>query len=405
MESSKAKSIYKIIMAVALTALITFLGTSIYFYNRINNSPDIITLSDSNNQTITDLDKAIQAIRAVIDNNYLNADQINEQDLVDSAVKGYVAGLGDKYSEFFTADEWATYQAVALGNFEGIGINMDVNSEQNKIEIVSPIPETPAEKAGLKAGDLILKVDGVEYTGDQLTEASNKIKGPAGTTVKLEILRGTETLDFEITREEIRTAPIETKVLENNIGYMKFTTFDEGIAADFAAKYAALQKQGVKSLIIDVRFNGGGYVDGALTILDTLLPKDKIKLITDDKTNGETVYKTKKDGNITMPMVVLVNEYSASATEIFAGALKENGRAKLVGAKTYGKGVIQSVLPVDGGALKITSQEFFTPNKNKINETGIEPDYTVAVPDKYKDTMDIPASDDTQLQKAIDLLK
>ena len=405
MESSKAKSIYKIIMAVALTALITFLGTSLYFYNRINNSPDIITLSDSNNKTITDLDKAIQAVRAVIDSNYLNADQINEQDLIDGAVKGYIAGLGDKYSEFFTADEWATYQAVALGNFEGIGINMDINTEQNKIEIVSPIPETPAEKAGLKAGDLILKVDGVDYTGDQLTEASNKIKGPAGTTVQLEILRGTQTLDFTITREEIRTSPITTKVLENNIGYMDFTTFDEGIAADFATKYDALVKQGVKSLIIDVRFNGGGYVDGALSILDTLLPKGKTELITDDKTNGETVFKTKKDGSITMPIVVLVNEYSASATEIFAGALKENGRAKLVGVKTYGKGVIQSVLPVDGGALKITSEEFFTPNKNKINEIGIEPDYTVTVPDKYKDTVSIPESDDTQLQKAIELLK
>ena len=405
MENSRTKSIYKIIMAVALTALITFLGTTLFFYNRINNNPNYVTLSETGNKSASSLDEAIQRIRSVIDNNYLKADEINEKDLIEGAVKGYVYGLGDKYSEYFTADEWAEYQAVALGNFEGIGINMIINDKQNRIQVESPIPESPAEKAGIKAGDLIIKVDGVEYTGDQMTTASNKIKGPAGTKVKLEILRGTETLNFEITREEIRTAPIEIKMLGNNIGYMKFTTFDEGIVADFATKYNSLVKQGAKSLIVDVRFNGGGYVDGAIQILNTILPKDKIELITDSKIHGESTYKTKKDGNITMPMVILVNEYSASATEIFAGALKENGRAKLVGVKTYGKGVIQSVLPVDGGALKITSEEFFTPSRNKINETGIEPDYTVEVPEKYKDTLKIPEKDDTQLQKAIELLK
>ena len=392
-------------MAVALTALLTFLGTSLFFYNTIKNNPNFIRLSETDNKSAKDVDKAIQKIRGVIDNNYLNASEINEQDLIDGAIKGYVYGLGDKYSEYFTTEEWENYQALILGNFEGIGINREIDEDSNRVIIVSPIPETPAEKAGIKPGDLIIKVDGVEYTGEQLTEASSKIKGPAGTKVKLEILRGTETLQFEITREKIRTTPIEAKVLANNIGYMKLSSFDEGIGADFSAKYKDLVKQGIKSLIIDLRFNGGGYVDGALAILNTMLPKDTVQLITESVSHGEKTYKTRKDGEIKMPIVVIINEYSASATEIFAAAIKENDRGKIVGVKTYGKGVIQSVLPVNGGALKLTSEEFFTPHKNKINDTGVEPDYTVEVSEQYKYTISIPEKDDTQLQKAIELLK
>ena len=284
-----------------------------------------------------------------------------------------------------------------------IGIYLgNENSATCKIESI--YENSPAEKSGVKAGDIITKVNGVEYTGDQLDEASEALHGAEGEKVQVEVRRGEEILNFDITRETVRMSPIEIEMLENNIGYMEFITFDDGIVEDFINKYNTLKEQGATSLIIDVRFNGGGYIEGAIGILDALLPKDSIAVITNSKANGEHIRKTQSGQQIDLPIVILQNEYSASATEILTGALKDHKRATIVGTTSYGKGVLQSVYRIDGAALKITTDEFFTPNRNTIHEVGIEPDYVVEVEQEYVDSFSIPRDKDTQLQKAIELL-
>ena len=185
---------------------------------------------------------------------------------------------------------------------------------------------------------------------------------------------------------------------------MQLLTFDEGITGDFITKCNTLKEQGATSIILDVRFNGGGYIDGAIGILDSLLPKDSTVLITNSKANGENIRKTENGQQIDLPIVVLQNQYSASSTEILTGALKDYKRATIVGTTSYGKGVMQSVYRIDGAALKVTTDEFFTPNRNKIHEIGIEPDYVVEVEQEYVDSFSIPRDKDTQLDKAIELL-
>ena len=239
-----------------------------------------------------------------------------------------------------------------------------------------------------------------------MTTASNKIKGEEGTTVKIKILRGTETKEYELKRENIKVNPVEGKVVEGNIGYIQFSSFDEGTSEDFKAKFEELQKQGIKSLIIDLRNNGGGIVDEALEIADFILEKDDVILYEVDKNGNEEIEKSENDPIINMPVILLTNENTASSSEILAGALKDHNKAKIVGTKTYGKGVIQQVLTLpDGSGLKITSEEYLTPNKTKINKVGIGPDEKVELPDTVENVLTVEEKDDTQLQKAIEMAK
>ena len=403
MEEKRGLKTYKVIMLVILVAFITFLLTTIgmYQYFTKDGFGKQLVATSSNNQEIAN---TLTQYRKIIDKYFLG--DIDEEKLKEGAIKGYVEGLGDKYTEYIPKEEMQDYMADTTGNFVGIGIYMVQDTEANKIMVLSPIKGGPAEKAGIQPGDYITAVDGVQYTGEQMTEASNKIKGEEGSKVKLEIQRGTETLNFEITRENVKVNPVEGEVLENNIGYISFSSFDDGTAEEFKAKYEELANKGIKSLIIDLRNNGGGIVDEALEIANYILDKDSVILYEVDKNNNETEEKTTDDPIINMPIVVLTNENTASSSEILAGALKDHGKAKIVGTKTYGKGVIQQLLTLpDGSGLKITSEEYLTPNKTKINGVGIEPDETVELPDSVENILNVERNEDTQLQKAIDLLK
>ena len=227
---------------------------------------------------------------------------------------------------------------------------------------------------------------------------SNKIKGEEGTKVKVTIERNGEYLDFDIERKAIKVYHVETEMLENNIGYISLATFDEGCAEEFKKEYLELKNKGAKKIIVDLRNNTGGLVEEALSLLDLFLPKNTTTLVTVDSKGNKDYSKTKDPQLITEDVVVLVNEYSASASEIVAGALKDHQRAQVVGTKTYGKGVIQSVFMLeDGSALKLTVEEYFTPKEVKINKVGIEPNHTVE--------LDIENQIDTQLNKAKELLK
>lgn len=401
----KRQRIYKSIMLVALTAFITCILTTAFIVNKYNLGKNSLSSLIGGNSGGTDnLIASVKGIESLIEKYYLK--EIDEQAVIDGAIDGYVSALGDPYTEYIPASEMEEYTQDIMGNYVGIGIYMVQNVEKNVIEVLTPIKESPAEAAGILPGDIIVAVDGIEYSGEEMTTASNNIKGEEGTKVKLTILRGTETLDLEITRSKINTNPVIAETLENDIGYLEISSFDEGTAEEFKTKYETLKEQGITSLIIDLRNNGGGLVDEALQIADYIVPKGKELLITVDKNNNEVIEKAEEDVLIDMPIVVLVNENSASASEILAGALKDLDEATLVGTTTYGKGVIQQVLSLSNGSgLKITVEEYYTPNRSKIDGVGIEPDEKVELPETVTNPLSVSREEDTQLQKAMELLK
>ncbi len=401
MEKNKKYAIYRTIMIVAIAMFVTFMVTSISLYTYFINNPIVLASKFSNAKKISN---KLEKYRDIIEEYYLG--NIDEEKLEEGAIKGYIEGLGDPYTEYISKEEMEDYLSDTMGNFVGIGIYMVQNTEKDRIQVLATIKDGPAEKAGIQAGDLIISVDGIEYKADDMTTASNNIKGQEGTKVKVEILRGSETLEFDITRAKVKVNPVEGKVLSDNIGYISFTSFDETTSDDFKSKFEELNKQGIKSLIIDLRNNGGGIVDEALEIADFIADKDSVLLYEVDKNNEETIKKATKDPIINMPVILLTNENTASASEILAGALKDLGKAEIVGTKTYGKGVIQQILKLsDGSGLKVTIEEYQTPNRNKINKVGIEPDENVELPENIENTFNIEESKDTQLQKAIEILK
>ena len=332
MEKDKKQKIYKIVMIIVLTMFITFMVTSISLYTYFVKNP--VSISSGSSKS-TNIDSSLKKYRDIIDKYYLG--EIDDAKLEEGAIKGYIEGLGDPYTEYISKEDMENYLDDTMGNFVGIGIYMIKNTQYDKIQVLSTIKGGPAEKAGIQAGDIILNVDGVEYKADDMTTASNNIKGEEGTKVSVEILREAETIQYELTREKVKVNQVEGKVIENNIGYIEFTSFDESTAADFKAKFEELNKQGITSLIKDLRNNGGGIVDEALEIADYIVDKDSVLLYEVDKENKETVKKAKNDPIINMPIVILTNENTASASEILAGALKDLGKAETVGTTTYGK--------------------------------------------------------------------
>ena len=400
MDKEKLERIYKSILIVSIAVFITFIVTSTSLYLYYSNNPTSLKTSKNS----TDINSGIQRVRDLIDKYYLGS--IDEEKLREGAIKGYVEGLGDPYTEYIPKEEMESYMEDTLGNFVGIGIYMAKNVEKDRIQIISTIKGSPAEAAGIQAGDLIIKVDDIEYKASDMNTASNSIKGEEGSSVKLELLRNTETIEYEVTREKIKVNQVEGRVISNNIGYIGFTSFDETTAEDFKTKFEELNSQGIKSLIIDIRNNGGGIVNQAIQIADYIADKDSVLLYEVDKNDKEEVKTSQNDPIINMPIVILTNNHSASASEILAGALKDLGKAKIVGTKTYGKGVIQQIISLsDGSGFKVTIEEYQTPNRKKINKIGIEPDVTVELPEDAVKKIIIKDEEDTQLQKAIEMLK
>lgn len=405
MENKKRYKVYRTIMLIVLVAFVTFMITSIGFYqyfvkgNSLNKYLAFMTSDESQ-----DISQLLDTYRSVINKYYLG--EVDEESLKEGAIQGYIEGLGDPYTEYISKEDMEDYLQDTMGNFVGIGIYMVQDTKTNQIMVLSPIKGSPAERAGIKPGDYIISVNGEECTASDMTVIATKIKGEEGSTVKLQILRGEETLDFEITRENVIINPVEEEVLENNIGYIEFSSFDEDTAEQFKTKFEELQAQGITSLIIDLRNNGGGIVEEALDIAGYIADKDSVLLYEVDKDNNEEVEKNDDNPIINMPVIILTNENTASSSEILAGALKDLGKAKIVGTTTYGKGVIQQILTLpDGSGLKITTEKYLTPNRTEINEVGIEPDETVELPESVESIFNVERSQDTQLQKAIEMLK
>lgn len=401
----KKRTILFMVIVIILTNAITLTAGNLIglrFGNRvIISGQEYRYLTEMNNQ----FSKAVE-IKNIIDNNYLR--EVDDQKLLDGQLKGMVASLEDPYSVYMTEEEFTRSMEDISGVYSGIGVIV-TPGEDNLITVVSPIEDTPGERAGIKTGDKIVMVNGVEYFGDTMDEAVKVMKGKPNTDVKLTILRAdkegkNETLELSITREEIRLETVKSDVIENNIGYIKITSFDEITYEDFKAQLNQLVASKVEGLIIDLRNNPGGLLNICADIADELLGKGTI-VYTETKA-GEREYLDSDRGMVDLPMVVLVNEGSASASEIMAGAIKDHNRGEIIGTTTFGKGVVQRIKPLkDGSGLKLTVSEYFTPNGINIHGIGIEPDIVVELNEDVERIGLDNLSEDNQLQKAIEVLK
>lgn len=399
MKTEKGQRIYRTVMLIIITALLASLITAIIMNERFASNLNIGNIASGDGTT--GIETALASIRTILEDEYIG--ELDDEQMLEMAIKGYVAGVGDQYTVYYTPEEMSDQYDTAMGNYVGIGIYMVVNYEEGTITVVEPMEGSPAAEAGLKEGDIITKVEGEEVTPENVAEMSDKIKGEEGTNVKLEVKRVDETIEVEVARKRIEVSHIESRMLENNIAYIQISDFDGGAAKEFKENYNNLKEQGATSLIIDIRDNGGGVVDEAIDILEMICDKGSTLLIETDKKGNEKITESKENPIIDMPIVVLVNGGSASASEIMAGALKDNNKATIIGTQTFGKGVIQTLMRLsDGSGLKVTTEEYCTPNRSKINKVGIEPDITVELPNDIEELTD---ENDTQLQRAIEELQ
>lgn len=326
---------------------------------------------------------------------------IDHQKVVDGAKAGLVSGAGDPYTVFLDAKSARELSDQLSGTLSGVGA--EVGIKNNHLTVISPISGSPAERAGLKAGDIVAKIDSTDTTNLLLDEAVSKIRGPKGTEVTLKIVRGNaEPIDIKITRDVISVSSVKYSLKPGNIGYIQLSQFGSDTTDKVAAATADLKAQGATKVILDLRNNPGGFLDSAVAVSGQFMPTGKV--VVEERRNGKTSEKltTRGTGNLVgLPMVVLINEGSASASEIVAGALKDNGVAKLIGEKSFGKGSVQEVISLGGGAqLKVTVAHWFTPSGKGIDKQGIAPDIEVK-----QNQADYNADRDPQLDRAIQALQ
>lgn len=352
--------------------------------------------------------KNINLYREAIQSDYLFP--YKKEDLETGIYKGLFWGLKDPYSEYYTAEEYKRLMEDTTGKFAGVGLVITAG-EDNLITVVSPIANTPAAKAGLKAGDKIVEVDGQAYAGKELQEATEHMRGKPKTSVELTVQRvingKTQTSHVKLVREMIEVDTVIGKLMPDNIGYLQISSFEQVTAKDFKKEWEALEKQGAKKFIIDLRNNPGGLLTSCEEIADALLGKATIVTTVDNK--GKKDASTSDEAQYKEPLVVLANGGSASASEILLGALRDNKRAKSVGEKTFGKGIVQQIYPLgengkDGG-FKLTMAEYLTPNGEKIHGKGITPDIVVKAPEQAKGMGPDFLQEDPQLQRALQEVK
>lgn len=316
----------------------------------------------------------------------------DEKKLEDATYKGLFSGLDDVYSAYYTADEMKQLLEVATGKYVGIGFVVGADKATGAIRVESVMNNSPAKESGVKKGDLVVAVNGKKYSYMEMDIAVKNIRGPENTSVKITFLRDGKKIDKTITRKEIKIVSIESKMLEDKIGYINIKSFEEETAEDFRKALASLEAQEMKALIIDVRDDGGGLLTVVEDICDRILGKAVI-VYTKDRQGKKEYLKSSDKEKIDKPIVVLTNRSSASASEILTGAVLDNKAGISIGETTYGKGLVQGMLKLkDGSGYKLTTAQYFTPNGNYIDKKGIKP--TIEVKDK-----------DQQLPKAIEYLK
>ena len=404
----------KVLITILVLAL--FFTSNLISYN-IGNSKSkgidstIIAKKEDSEKADKKLDdeyvlERINEVKSMIDKNYYK--KADDYDVLMGMLKGAVSSLNDPYSYYMTEDEYKKFNEETDGEFAGLGIYVSGSIDDNLITIVSPMKGTPADRAGLKTDDKIIKINGEDFTADKMDDAVKIMRGKPGEKVKITILRRDKNgkaqfLDFDIVREIIKVQTVSSKLLKDNIGYISISGFDTPTYNDFNKQYKELKKQGMTKLILDLRNNPGGLLTTSTQVVNTFLDGGLIMYTLDKQNNKETINATKGADDI--KIVVLVNKGSASASEIVAGALKDRKRATIVGTQTFGKGIVQTVYNMpDGEGLKLTTSAYYTPSGVNIHGKGIAPDVKVELNEEVK-TISIDNLDkDNQIQKAIEIL-
>lgn len=350
------------------------------------------------------VDAKIKEINMLIDNYYYF--DVDREKQEEALYDGIMEGLDDPYSVYYTKDEYEQLQEDSSGEYVGVGAVV-TQDENMKVSIVRPIRNSPAEEAGLKAGDILVEVDGVEIVDQELSLVVDMIRGEEGTVAHLKIYRQGEPdyLEFDVTRRVVENYTVDCEMVEDNIGYVSVTQFNENTSDEFKEAIEDCISKGAEAMVIDLRDNPGGMLTSVVDMCDYIMDDGIIVSTKDKKGNVMQEFKDTGKHNMTMPMVVLVNGNSASASEIFAGAMKDTGKAVIVGTTTFGKGIVQSVIPLsDGTAVKITIAKYFTPNGNDIHQIGVEPDVVVELEDGLTNAVNLEREKDTQLKEGLQVL-
>ena len=394
------KKFGKVILALVLTAGVGFTGYVVVLnrdLNATNKSEDQAHIVD------------MHMLKSLLDKNFLF--DYDEKDLYEGSLKGMFANLGDPYTQYYSKDEFSKLMETLDGRYKGIGVLVQA-SKEGFIKVVQVFDGSPASEAGLKEGDYIIKVEGKEYSADQMEEAVAIMKGEEDTNVKITARRMEEDgknfkdIDMEVARRDVKVDTIDESLMEirgKKIGYIHIKSFDDVTGEDFEASYKKLKEAGMQGLVLDLRNNPGGSLDVCLDIADKFL--DKGVIVTTEDKNGEVITEESDEEKDDIPMTVLVNENSASASEILSGALKDRDRAKIIGKKTFGKGIVQKLFPLDDGSgAKITISEYHTPSGAKINKVGVEPDIEVENTEEGLEISKKNFSKDDQFKKALQVL-
>ena len=352
-----------------------------------------------------EVSKKSEELYNTIDDYYLN--EIDNNKLQDGIYKGMVDSLGDQYTVYYNTEEYKQFTTSSSGTYCGIGVAVSQNASTGAITVVKTFKKGSGEKEGMLPGDIIYKVKGKKIEGLELSKVVSQIKGEEGTYVKVTVLRDGKEIEFNLERRKLEIDTVTYRIEEKDgkkIGYIAVSEFDEVTASQFKNAIAELEKEGIKGLVIDLRDNPGGLLDVTCEMLDRMIKKG-ILVYTVDK-NGKRIDEEATDNlSFDKPVAILVNGNSASASEVFSGAMKDYNVATLVGTKTFGKGIVQSIVPFgDGSAMKVTVSRYYTPNGINIHGTGIEPDVEVKLDEKAIKDGKLDRKEDNQLDKALDVI-
>lgn len=362
----------------------------------------------SNTVVDKEFEDKVNNLTSYIDTFYLDADKVKKEDLQNGMYKGLMNSIDDKYAQYYTPDEYNDFQETNNGQYGGIGAYVSQNADTGDIVIVNPFDGAPAKEAGIKPGDIIVDIDGTSVVGMELSDAVTLMKGEPDTTVSVKVLRDGEYIDVNITRKVVDVPTVKHEIIENgDIGYIYVSGFDKVTSTQFRQALDDIEANNAKALIVDIRDNGGGMLDVVVDMLDRLLPEGLLVYTETNQGRDEEYYSTNEE-SYDKPMAVLINGYSASASEVFAGAVQDYKAGTIIGTTSYGKGIVQSIFSLnkdgDGSAIKLTTARYYTPNGRNIHGIGITPDITVEYNDELVEERD-GLYYDNQLLMAISVLK
>ena len=348
--------------------------------------------------------KKLNMLQEYIDAYYL--DDYEQENLESGLLNGFMSGLGDPYSCYYTKEDYQSLTEEDSGEYKGIGITVMQDSLTGEVVIEQVMKDQPAYKAGIESGDIITAVDNEKVEGLRLNEVVHRIKHSKDEKVKISISREEKELEFLVDKANIVIQSVESEMKEGTIGYISVSQFIENTDEQFIEAVDKLEKEGMTGLVLDLRDNGGGLVDSCVNMVSRIIPEGDLIVYTEDKNGGKIEYNSNSDKVLDVPIVILVNEDTASASEIMTGCLKDYGLAEVLGTQTFGKGIVQSIVPfVDGSAMKLTVAKYYTPKGNDIHKLGIEPDIKMEISEaEWKAAQENPGKD-TQLKKAIRLLQ